>query len=235
MTTASFWRPSGKNLNKSSTLGRDEDVWGVTPDKVISLTRKERDDLEEAPAQRGDHPAQGQADLRGKTGVQGQTAGIGAGVPPRPDQAGCRGAEQESGLRNTQLPPRGRGDFDLSFRAPVGASSWGDPARRETINRNSEPPGNAWRLSFSAGARRIAGRSVLEMRTRPRVLGTTEAGVVEVVFRREIDFVLKFFWCMIGCQATRGPRRAVGLTGAATAFDRPVPRGNSPCDQGIHL
>ncbi len=48
MTTASFWRPSGRNLNKSSTLGRDEDVWGVTPDKVISLSRKERDDLEEA-------------------------------------------------------------------------------------------------------------------------------------------------------------------------------------------
>jgi carboxyl-terminal processing protease len=48
MTTASFWRPSGKNLNKSSTLGRDEDTWGVTPDKIVPLTRKERDELEEA-------------------------------------------------------------------------------------------------------------------------------------------------------------------------------------------
>jgi carboxyl-terminal processing protease len=48
MTTASFWRPSGKNLNKSSTLGREEDTWGVTPDKVVPLTRKERDELEEA-------------------------------------------------------------------------------------------------------------------------------------------------------------------------------------------
>ena len=47
LTTASFWRPSGKNLNKASTPGRDEDEWGVTPDKghEIKLTRKDRDDL----------------------------------------------------------------------------------------------------------------------------------------------------------------------------------------------
>jgi carboxyl-terminal processing protease len=47
LTTASFWRPSGKNLNKSSTGGRDEDEWGVTPDKGfgLKLSRKERDDL----------------------------------------------------------------------------------------------------------------------------------------------------------------------------------------------
>src|SRR5262249_49024710 len=32
MTTATFWRPNGKNLNKSSTPGKDEDEWGVTPD-----------------------------------------------------------------------------------------------------------------------------------------------------------------------------------------------------------
>ena len=48
LTTASFWRPSGKNLNKSSTTGKDEDEWGVTPDKVVPLTPKERDDLFEA-------------------------------------------------------------------------------------------------------------------------------------------------------------------------------------------
>jgi C-terminal peptidase prc len=49
LTTASFWRPNGKNLNKASTAGRDEDEWGVTPDKghVVKLTRKERDDLQE--------------------------------------------------------------------------------------------------------------------------------------------------------------------------------------------
>jgi C-terminal peptidase prc len=47
LTTASFWRPSGKNLNKASTSGKDEDEWGVTPDKVIKLSPKERRDLAE--------------------------------------------------------------------------------------------------------------------------------------------------------------------------------------------
>jgi C-terminal peptidase prc len=49
LTTASFWRPNGKNLNKASTAGRDEDEWGVTPDPsyIIKLSRKERDDLQE--------------------------------------------------------------------------------------------------------------------------------------------------------------------------------------------
>jgi C-terminal peptidase prc len=32
LTTASYWRPSGKNINKPSTQGRDNDEWGVTPD-----------------------------------------------------------------------------------------------------------------------------------------------------------------------------------------------------------
>ena len=48
LTTASFWRPSGKNLNKSSTGGKDEDEWGVMPDKIVKLTSKEREDLAEA-------------------------------------------------------------------------------------------------------------------------------------------------------------------------------------------
>jgi C-terminal peptidase prc len=47
LTTATFWRPSGYNLNKLSTQGRDEDDWGVKPDKDIKLNRKERDDLAE--------------------------------------------------------------------------------------------------------------------------------------------------------------------------------------------
>lgn len=47
-TMASFWRPNGKNLNKSSTGGKDQDEWGVMPDKLIPLTRKERDDLAES-------------------------------------------------------------------------------------------------------------------------------------------------------------------------------------------
>jgi C-terminal peptidase prc len=49
MTTASFWRPSGKNLNKSSTSGKDRDEWGVTPNKgyLLKLNEKERDQLYE--------------------------------------------------------------------------------------------------------------------------------------------------------------------------------------------
>jgi C-terminal peptidase prc len=47
LTTASFWRPNGKNLNKSSTQGRPEDEWGVSPDKgyTVSLSEKEREQL----------------------------------------------------------------------------------------------------------------------------------------------------------------------------------------------
>ncbi|HEX5268859.1 MAG TPA: S41 family peptidase, partial [Gemmataceae bacterium] len=47
VTNASFWRPSGKNLNKSSTQGRPEDEWGVIPDKVVPLEQSERFELSE--------------------------------------------------------------------------------------------------------------------------------------------------------------------------------------------
>ncbi len=50
LTTASFWRPSGKNLNRSSTSGKDDAEWGVTPDKGynLKLTRKELYELEDS-------------------------------------------------------------------------------------------------------------------------------------------------------------------------------------------
>lgn len=47
LTTATFWRPSKKNLNKSSTSGKEEDEWGVVPNKIIKLAAKERVDLDE--------------------------------------------------------------------------------------------------------------------------------------------------------------------------------------------
>ena len=47
LTTATFWRPSKQNLNKSSTSGKEDEVWGVTPDEVIKLPAKERVDLDE--------------------------------------------------------------------------------------------------------------------------------------------------------------------------------------------
>jgi carboxyl-terminal processing protease len=47
VTTATFWRPNGKNLNKSSTEGKESDVWGVTPNKgyALKITGSERRDL----------------------------------------------------------------------------------------------------------------------------------------------------------------------------------------------
>jgi carboxyl-terminal processing protease len=49
LTTASFWRPNGKNLNKSSTAGKDDEDWGVRPDSgyEVKLSRKETEDLAE--------------------------------------------------------------------------------------------------------------------------------------------------------------------------------------------
>jgi C-terminal peptidase prc len=47
LTTASFWRPNGKNLNKSSTSGKDDEEWGVTPNPgfLLKLSERERDQL----------------------------------------------------------------------------------------------------------------------------------------------------------------------------------------------
>jgi carboxyl-terminal processing protease len=47
LTTASFWRPNGKNLNKSSTNGKEDEDWGVRPDPgyQVKLERKEQWDL----------------------------------------------------------------------------------------------------------------------------------------------------------------------------------------------
>ena len=49
MTTASYWRPSGKNINKPSTGGKDDDEWGVSPDPgyVVKLPPAEREELYE--------------------------------------------------------------------------------------------------------------------------------------------------------------------------------------------
>jgi carboxyl-terminal processing protease len=47
LTTATFWRPSKKNLNKSSTSGKEEEEWGVVPNKLIKLTAREHDELYE--------------------------------------------------------------------------------------------------------------------------------------------------------------------------------------------
>jgi carboxyl-terminal processing protease len=47
LTTATFWPPSGRNLNKASTTGKEEEDWGVRPDKgyALKLDRAEKDEL----------------------------------------------------------------------------------------------------------------------------------------------------------------------------------------------
>jgi C-terminal peptidase prc len=65
MTIATFWRPNGKNLNKSSTKGNEDEDWGVRPDKgyLVKLSPKEREELGEHQrnaeiiAPRGEAPA----------------------------------------------------------------------------------------------------------------------------------------------------------------------------------
>jgi C-terminal peptidase prc len=47
LTRATYWRPSGKNVNRLSTSGKETDEWGVTPDKdfTVKLTFKEHEAL----------------------------------------------------------------------------------------------------------------------------------------------------------------------------------------------
>ncbi|MBI2808929.1 MAG: S41 family peptidase [Planctomycetes bacterium] len=47
VTTATFWRPSGKNLEKITTAGREDETWGVVPNEGyrIKLGRHEEADL----------------------------------------------------------------------------------------------------------------------------------------------------------------------------------------------
>jgi C-terminal peptidase prc len=47
LTTAVFCRPSGASLNRTWVRGREDDAWGVTPDRVIELTPDERRGLAE--------------------------------------------------------------------------------------------------------------------------------------------------------------------------------------------
>src|SRR5262249_20661976 len=49
LTTATYWRPNGKNINKASTAGRAEDDGGVNPDKgfKMDLSIKELNELQD--------------------------------------------------------------------------------------------------------------------------------------------------------------------------------------------
>lgn len=45
-TTATFWPPSGRNLNKASTSGKEEDEWGVKPDTGFEIKLDKAETLE---------------------------------------------------------------------------------------------------------------------------------------------------------------------------------------------
>lgn len=47
LTTATFWPPSGRNLNKASTSGKEEEDWGVKPESqyTLKLERSEKEEL----------------------------------------------------------------------------------------------------------------------------------------------------------------------------------------------
>jgi C-terminal peptidase prc len=49
LTVATYWRPNGKNIHRAATGGKDEDEWGVLPNKgfEVKQTPRERADLEE--------------------------------------------------------------------------------------------------------------------------------------------------------------------------------------------
>jgi C-terminal peptidase prc len=72
LTTATFWRPTGRNLNRASTNGKDEDEWGVTPNDgfVIKLNAKELSELQEHQRNQeiihrpGYEPSESQANFR---------------------------------------------------------------------------------------------------------------------------------------------------------------------------
>lgn len=72
LTTATFWRPNGRNLNRASTQGRDEDEWGVTPNEgfALKLGHKEMNDLQEFQREReiihrpGYTPSEAKSDFR---------------------------------------------------------------------------------------------------------------------------------------------------------------------------
>ncbi len=49
LTIATYWRPSGKNIHRGSTSGKEDDEWGVLPNKGFEVKQspRERADLEE--------------------------------------------------------------------------------------------------------------------------------------------------------------------------------------------
>jgi carboxyl-terminal processing protease len=71
LTTATFWRPNGRNLNRASTKGEDTDEWGVSPNPSyeIKLGVKELNDLQDFQREheiihRPDHTPESKAEFK---------------------------------------------------------------------------------------------------------------------------------------------------------------------------
>ena len=126
LTTATFWPPSGRNLNKASTTGKEEEDWGVRPDKgyALKLDRAEKDELfdrlynwrvipRKRPAAQGD-----------EEGLQGPAARHGPGVPAGPDQGDPRGRQGRL-IAGVGLKSSGRrGTRAGLFFGPHGPVPW---------------------------------------------------------------------------------------------------------------
>ena len=126
LTTATFWRPSGKNLYKRLPGAVEKDEWGVKPDQVVPLTEKERGRTVRQPAQQRGHPAARRADEDGEgpqAGVQGRAVGAGRRVPDEPAQDGCKQSGEEGRISSERARPAGKAVDSLqahgATRGPV--------------------------------------------------------------------------------------------------------------------
>ena len=72
LTTATFWRPSGKNLYKRDPEALKSDTWGVKPDEAVPLPEKERTELFDHLRNNEVIPRRDIKPKETPTGVQGQ-------------------------------------------------------------------------------------------------------------------------------------------------------------------
>ena len=104
LTTASYWRPSGKNIHRFPDT-KESDEWGVKPNDgfEVKLTDEERLDYLHRPQPARHRPRQGRhaeppkedKDKEQEEAVRGPRAEQGAGVSPRRDQEAGRARKGE--------------------------------------------------------------------------------------------------------------------------------------------
>ena len=99
LTTATFWRPTGKNLNKASTKGRDTDEWGVTPNPgfLLKLGNKEAGRFASPSARSGDNTRADQQPDASQDRVPRSPAGHGRRLSAQSDQGRRQGQRPQVG------------------------------------------------------------------------------------------------------------------------------------------